>query len=119
MDELIRRKDALDALLFAMCGTGYQKRAMDVIREIPAASDVATVRHGRWIPEEREEVVSPDLTFRYNWYHCSLCGRRLIGYSNPKDVPYCHCGARMDEVANDETIFLSREEALKNTDKIE
>lgn len=66
-----------------------------------AASDVAPVRHGWWIPEEHEDRVSPTMTHRYRWYHCSLCGRRLIGYSNPKDAPYCHCGAKMNEEATD------------------
>lgn len=71
---------------------------VDDILGIPAV-DVSPARHGRWIPEEHEDRVSPTMTHRYDWYHCSLCGRRLIGYSNPKDAPYCHCGARMDEEA--------------------
>ena len=61
-----------------------------------SAADVAPVRHGWWIPEEHEDRVSPTMTHKYRWYHCSLCGRRLIGFSNPKDAPYCHCGAKMD-----------------------
>lgn len=65
------------------------------------SADVAPVRRGRWIPEEHEDRVSPTMTHRYRWYHCSLCGRRLIGYSNPKDAPYCHCGAKMNEEATD------------------
>lgn len=36
MDDLISRKDALEALLDAMCGTGYQTEAIDAIRAVPA-----------------------------------------------------------------------------------
>lgn len=73
-----------------------------IIEDFPSA-DVAPVRYGRWIPEEHEDRVSPTMTHRYRWYHCSLCGRRLIGYSNPKDAPYCHCGAKMNEEKAHET----------------
>lgn len=72
----------------------------EMIESLPA-SDVDPVRHGRWIPEEHEDRVSPTMTHRYRWYHCSVCGRRLIGYSNPKDAPYCHCGAKMNEEVTD------------------
>ena len=73
------------------------------IKKMPKGiiADVAPVRRGRWIPEEHEDRVSPTMTHKYRWYHCSLCGRRLIGYSNPKDAPYCHCGAKMNEEATD------------------
>ena len=40
MDEYIKREDALDAVLFALCGTGYQSRAIDAIRELPTADVV-------------------------------------------------------------------------------
>lgn len=40
MDEYIKREDALDAVLFAMAGTGYQSRAISAIRDVPTA-DVA------------------------------------------------------------------------------
>lgn len=36
MDEYIKREDALDAVLFALSGTGYQSRAITAIREISA-----------------------------------------------------------------------------------
>lgn len=65
------------------------------IDSIPAA-DVAPVRHGRWIPEYHEDRVSPTMKHKFTLYNCSECGRRLIGYSNPSDAPYCHCGAKMD-----------------------
>ena len=60
------------------------------------AADVEPVRHAYWVPEEHEDQVSPPTIHRYTWYYCSECGRRLIGYKNPIDAPYCHCGAKMD-----------------------
>ena len=40
MDEYIKREDALDAVLFALVGTGYQSRAIRAVRDVPTA-DVA------------------------------------------------------------------------------
>ena len=50
--------------------------------------ELAEVKHGEWIAH-------------YNGsqkpiYRCSVCNERLIGYSDPNKVPYCHCGAKMD-----------------------
>lgn len=42
MSEYIKRQDAYDAVLFAMCGTGYQSDATWAIDCVPAA-DVAPV----------------------------------------------------------------------------
>ena len=47
MAEYIEREEALEALLYEMCGTGYQATAMMTVRRIPDA-DVAPVVHGRW-----------------------------------------------------------------------
>ena len=56
---------------------------IDDIKNIPS-SDVASVRHGRW------------LRFRdYNGNSilvCSECGR----VCHEEDAPYCYCGAKMD-----------------------
>jgi hypothetical protein len=49
MDEYIKREDALDAVLFALVGTGYQSKAIDAIRDIPTA-DVAP--RAEWISVE-------------------------------------------------------------------
>ena len=49
MGEYIKREDALDAVLFALVGTGYQSRATDAIRYIPTA-DVAP--RAEWISVE-------------------------------------------------------------------
>lgn len=65
--------------------------AKNTIENQPTA-DVEEVRHGYWKPFKynigQDEIIN---------YTCSECGRRLIGYSNPKDAPYCYCGAKMDE----------------------
>ena len=44
MDEYIKREDALDAVLFALVGTGCQTNAIFAIRDIPAADVVEVVR---------------------------------------------------------------------------
>lgn len=51
--------------------------------------DAEPVRHGRWEPM----VVSSG---RASW-KCSECGRRARG--KLKNLPYCHCGAKMDRGA--------------------
>lgn len=56
----------------------------------------AQVVHGRWVPEHHRDKVSPTEFHEYTWYYCSRCGRRLIGYTDPTEAPYCHCGAKMD-----------------------
>ena len=53
---------------------------------IPAA-DVVTVRHGRWIEQEK-------YTFG-TMYDCSICGDRIL--DNGHEWNYCpNCGAKMD-----------------------
>ena len=49
---------------------------------------------GRWIAYE---VRLPDRTILN--YRCSVCGRKLIGYSTEtlSEAPFCHCGAKMVE----------------------
>lgn len=97
MAEYIERETLLDAL-------GSEKKLMHTVRDdstfgiilsTPAA-DVAPVVHGRWLPEHHKDKVSQTEYHSYIWYHCSECGRRLIGYRDPREAPYCHCGAKMD-----------------------
>ena len=57
----------------------------EIIDFLPAA-DVAPVKHGKWI----KKTVSSG---RESW-ECSLCHRRARG--KEKNLPYCHCGAKMD-----------------------
>jgi hypothetical protein len=80
MDEYIKREDALDAVLFALSGTGYQSTAILAIRDIPTA-DVVEVKHARWIGRKVRD-----------YYTCSNC----CAVTKSKDDEYCrHCGARM------------------------
>ena len=58
------------------------------VEDAPAA-DVVEVRHGEWVVTKTE----------HGWncaeypteFTCSVCGR-----TEPKEEPYCHCGAKMD-----------------------
>ena len=47
MDEYIKREDALDAVLFALVGTGHQSRAISAIRDVPTADVVPRERFDR------------------------------------------------------------------------
>lgn len=52
------------------------------------------VKHGRWIKITQEWA-------DYAEYFCSCCGRKIKApfTLNPAwAFPYCHCGAKMDEV---------------------
>lgn len=66
------------------CGTADY---IYMIEDMPAA-DVAPVRHGRWIEQEK-------YTFGV-MYDCSICGSRIL--DNGHSWNYCpNCGAKMDE----------------------
>ena len=88
MDEYIKREDALDAVLFALSGTGYQSRAIYAIRELPTA-DVVLRSEGEWIKSE-------DWEYDFN---CSVCGNTAHkgDYGNYDDLSkFCpNCGAKM------------------------
>lgn len=87
MAEYIDRDSALEALMYAMCGTGYQSLAMSEIRIIPVA-DVAPVVHGQWI-----KGVPVGLWDKPDGYRCSNCGTVILGMP----PSYCQrCGAKMD-----------------------
>ncbi len=108
MSEYIKRQDAYDAVLFAMCGTGYQSDATWAIDCVPAA-DVAPVVHAHWIedsneyyalcysrgqtPEQTEYLTESDVA-------CSACLRKFNVTDNSfthECANYCpNCGAKMD-----------------------
>lgn len=76
---------------------------MTCIRTFPAA-EVAEVRHGRWNPEIHHTYIPVEydqngdpILHEYTSFRCSLCGRE-----EPKEEPYCHCGARMGKEADHE-----------------
>lgn len=50
MDEYIKREDALDAVLFALVGTGLQSRALNAIHEVDTADVVPKSEEGAECP---------------------------------------------------------------------
>ena len=91
MAEYIERETAIKALMNdAHEQVGYSREdAADCIRYMDAA-DVAPVRHGRWVLDEKRYVV-----------YCSECSEPVSYYPNIRDVReenhYCpNCGCRMD-----------------------
>ena len=100
MDEYISREAVLKAfrIIAKNSNKDYQRGLQDaidclvpeVIADIPAA-DVQPVKHGRWIiTDDVEHFIAI----------CSECGRTEDS-RGIKDMPYCHCGARMDGEQND------------------
>ena len=64
--------------------------AMNAIDEMPAA-DVAPVRHGYWVKENRDVLI--------HW-RCSSC--KECYFLEEPNAEYCpHCGAKMDEKENE------------------
>lgn len=51
--------------------------------------EAAPVIHARWEP-----WVPLDISREHDYWSCSLCGRRAKG--DRAELPYCHCGAKMD-----------------------
>lgn len=67
-----------------ICYSPVKKGRVDDIGEVPAA-DVQPVKRGRWIiADDVEHFIAV----------CSECGR-TEDIRDIKDMPYCHCGARM------------------------
>ena len=65
--------------------------AAEFLNNIPDAADVAPVRHGRWVLDEKRYVV-----------YCSECSEPVSYYPNIRDVReenhYCpNCGCLMKE----------------------
>ena len=92
MNEYIKREAAIRALLNdAPEQVGYSREdAADCILYMDAA-DVAPMRHGRWVLDEKRYVV-----------YCSECSEPVSYYPNIRDVQeenhYCpNSGAKMME----------------------
>ena len=71
-----------------------------MIGEAPAV-DAEVVQHGRWIPCYEPVEVFVDamcnteiINTQTGWI-CSKCGRHGYG-KTLKEMPYCHCGCKMD-----------------------
>lgn len=68
-----------------MCRACADADAMDILIDMPSA-DVQLLKRGRWIiVDDVEHFIAV----------CSECGRTEDS-RGIKDMPYCHCGARMD-----------------------
>ena len=83
-DEYIEKEELIKKLCFETA-EWYYSPTIKTIKEFPAA-DVQLVKHGRWIIiDDTEQFIAK----------CSICGRtedsRCIN-----DMPYCHCGVKMD-----------------------
>ena len=90
MSEFIKREDALDAVLFALVGTGYQSNAIYAIKDVPSADVVEVVRckdciHAREV-KHRGEVIE-------GIYRCSY----IKMSTNLFDIDYCRYGKRRSE----------------------
>ena len=99
MTEYIEKNKAIKELYevydyeFPTASGGFDEYARmivpNTIKNMPAA-DVAPVRHGRWIEQEK-------YTFGI-MYDCSICGERIL--DNGHSWNYCpNCGAIMDGCA--------------------
>ena len=96
--EYIERESTYNDMLYEMCGTGYQSRALSVINYAPAA-DVAPVKHGHWVGYETKSYKNSENGIAKKYYRCSSCRCFNAIRSN-----YCpKCGAKMDgdEQGND------------------
>ena len=92
MDEYIKKEDIEHKIQDGLNNLVLGHDAIEVLGMIYEMSteDVATVRHGRWVLDEKRYVV-----------YCSECSEPVSYYPNIKDVRdenhYCpHCGAKMD-----------------------
>ncbi len=65
MDEYIKKEEALDAVLFALVGTGYQSRALDAVRCVPTADVAPRAEVANKICCEIEEEIVAALESNY------------------------------------------------------
>ena len=79
---IVNRKDA----------EGYERPVYEI-----EVDEVEPVRHGRWIDE--------DYVPSHTKYTCSVCGNTMLTNSEyVKKHKYCFaCGAKMDEVTDEQT----------------
>lgn len=101
MDEYIKRKTAVKAVIAAKWVDGSDgAMAMEIVAS-PAAADVAPVVHGLWEKEPSSFwrwTPSGAVVVARTTYRCGLCGRGTAVKFN-----YCpNCGAMMDGGADHE-----------------
>lgn len=90
-EDAISRQAVLDMMQMRMGGKELYKAVYDLPPVTPQP------KTGRWITVNKGLIVT--------LYKCSECGRTVkddTGYDVTKDYPYCHCGAKMQEVKNEE-----------------
>ncbi|WP_294772026.1 hypothetical protein [uncultured Eubacterium sp.] len=95
MDDLIDRQKLLKKKQYSFqteYGAFPRHDYFIKISDIRSMSAVDTERHAHWI---KNEVSSG----QESWT-CSVCGRRARG--KKENLPYCHCGCKMDEVTNND-----------------
>lgn len=79
-----------EATLMKLMQDGCSAKNLQSISDMPAA-DVAPVRHGRWIHKGNSQV-----------WECSRCGRGVNADPEGIDLYCYHCGAKMDEIVEDD-----------------
>lgn len=65
MDEYIKREDALDAVLFALVGTGYQSRAIQAVRDVPTADVAPKSEVARELLSDLKKAVHDKAVYSY------------------------------------------------------
>ena len=105
MDNLIKREDALQALVECDSVKGFAYRQMEeAIRAIPTADRPS----GEWIKHKERTIVRDNnfIDFFPMEYECSNCGLRRATYAINSSLSltnFCpNCGADMRKGADDE-----------------
>lgn len=91
MPEYIERKETVSEMLEAMCGTGYQQWAIDVINRQPAADVVEVVR----------------------CKDCKHFGKNKIYRQNPK-LPFSFCEKFHHNITTENDYCSYGERVVKN-----
>lgn len=87
MAEYIEREDAINAISIVHGELIEIGEVVDILDEIPAA-DVHPVKHGRWILDNPQYLLSHCSECRcfnsigYKWKYCPNCGARMDGEDN-------------------------------------
>lgn len=120
MDEYIKREDALDAVLFALVGTGYQSMAIRAIRDAPTADVAPRAEVAREIFEEIEEIFEKFKMRQRSNSVCAWCvhatdyGRRNEECDQPyvdkngKEQKACYVYAKFESLIDKELAELKK-----------
>ena len=92
MDEYIKREDVLNDMLLVMAGTGYQSRAMDVIKFAYAADVVEVVR----CKDCEYCHMSTDPKTLISVQVCGYVGYNPVQSSQVTDNDFCSHGERRE-----------------------